>query len=139
MHKSVRAIIEQNGKIMLIHRVKQREDGTFREYFVIPGGKMELGETEEQTVEREVFEELGIKIMPKRKILEYYSDYDDSIQIFWKCEYLEGNFGTGNGPEIMNKEDYKGIFEPIMIEKEKIKNINLVPEEIKEKFIQGEI
>lgn len=139
MHKSVRAIIEKDGKIMLIHRVKQREDGTYREYYVIPGGKMELGETETQTAEREVLEELGVKIKPERRVLEYYSDYDDSIQVFWRCKYIEGEFGTGNGPEITNKSEYKGVFEPIMINKEEIKNINLVPEEIKKVFIQGEI
>lgn len=133
MHKSVRGIIEKDDGIILIHRIKQKEDGTYREYYVVPGGKMEEGENEEQTVVREVDEELGIKIEPKKRIMEYYSDYDDSIQIFYLCQYVDGIVGTGEGPE-MTDTSYNGLFEPIIVKKEEIKNINLVPEKIKEIF-----
>lgn len=139
MHKSVRAIIKKDGGIVLIHRIKKKEDGTYREYYVIPGGKMENGETEEQTVVREVFEELGIKIEPEKKVIEYNSDYDDSIQIFYSCKYIEGTVGTGNGPEITDKSTYQGLFEPVIIKFDEIKNINLVPEEIKNILVSGEI
>ena len=60
MHKSVRGIIKKDNGIILIHRLKPRDDGSIRDYYVVPGGKMEQGETEEDTVKREVFEELGI-------------------------------------------------------------------------------
>ena len=89
MHNSVRGIIKKDGGIILIHRMKPKENGTFREYYVIPGGKMEEGETEEQTLLREVYEEIGIVIKPYKKIFEFYSDYDDSIQKFYLCEYVE--------------------------------------------------
>ncbi len=39
--------------------------------------------------------------------------------------------GTGNGPEMIDKENYKGVFEPVIIEYSKLDGINLVPEEIK--------
>ncbi len=139
MHKSVRGIIKKEDGIILIHRIKPKEDGTFRDYYVIPGGKMEQGETEKQTLEREVLEELGIKINPIKKVIEYNSDYDNSIQIFYLCDYLSGVVGTGNGPEITDKSTYKGVFEPVVIHKKKIKDINLVPEEIKNILIQGDI
>lgn len=137
MHKSVRGIIKKDEGIILIHRIKQREDGTYREYYVIPGGKMESGENEEQTVVREVFEELGIKVKPKKKLFEYESDYDDSIQIFYLCEYINGMVGTGKGPEMTDKSSYKGIFEPVIVKLEEIENINLVPEEIKDILLNG--
>lgn len=139
MHKSVRGIIKTEEGIILIHRIKPREDNTLREYYVVPGGKMEAGETEEETVIREVYEEVGITIKPLRKIFEYNSDYDDSIQNFYLCEYISGTIGTGNGPEIQNKELYNGSFNPVVIKKEQIKDINLVPEEIKEVILQEEI
>ncbi len=131
MHKSVRGIIKKDNGIILIHRLKPRDDGSIRDYYVVPGGKMEQGETEEQTVKREVFEELGITIDVDRKLLEYNSDYDDSIQIFYLCKYKDGIIGTGNGPEITNKSEYKGTFNPEIVELKNINNINLVPEEIK--------
>lgn len=131
MHKSVRGIIKKDNGIVLIHRLKPREDGTIRDYYVVPGGKMEQGETEEETVKREVYEELGITVELERKLLEYNSDYDDSIQIFYLCKYLDGVVGTGNGPEMTNKSEYKGSFNPEIVKLEEIPNINLVPEEIK--------
>lgn len=139
LHKSVRGIIKKDGGIVLIHRIKPREDGTYREYYVIPGGKMETGESEEQTVVREIFEELGIRIEPEKKIIEYNSDYDDSVQVFYLCKYIDGVIGTGNGPEMTDKLAYKGIFEPVIIKLEEIETINLVPEEIKKILLDGEI
>ena len=131
MHKSVRGIIKKDNGIILIHRLKPREDGTIRDYYVVPGGKMEEGESEEEPVKREVFEELGITVETERKLLEYNSDYDDSIQIFYLCKYIDGVVGTGNGPEMTNKSEYKGSFNPEILKLEEIPNINLVPEEIK--------
>lgn len=139
MHKSVRGIIKKDEGIILIHRIKQREDGTYREYYVIPGGKMESGENEEQTVVREVFEELGINVEPEKKIIEYESDYDNSIQIFYLCKYIDGRMGSGSGPEFTDKSSYKGIFEPVIVKLEEIEKINLVPEEIKSVLMKGEV
>lgn len=139
MHKSVRGVIKKDGGIILIHRIKPREDGTYREYYTIPGGKMEIGETEEQTVVREVKEELGINVEPEKKIIEYNSDYDNSIQIFYLCKYIDGDIGTGNGPEITDKSSYKGVFEPVIVKQDQIKKINLVPEEIKKILVDGEV
>ena len=131
MHTSVRGIIEIEGKIVLIHRIKKK-DNMYREYYVIPGGKMEKNETEEETLLREIREELGIVVNPIKKILRYKSDYDDSVQNFYECEYISGKIGTGNGPEMREKRDEKELFEVVEIEREKIESINLVPEEIKE-------
>ena len=107
MHYSVRGIINIEDGIVLIHRIKKRNDGSFREYYVVPGGKMEQDETQEQTVVREIKEELGIEVKPVKKILEYYSEYDDSIQCFYECEYINGDIGTGNGPEMHRKSPLK--------------------------------
>lgn len=135
MHKSVRGIISYDGGYILVHRIKKQPDGQIRNYFVIPGGKMEQGEKIEETVIREVYEEVGIKVKPVKVLLEYKSNYDNSIQIFMSCEYESGKIGTGNGPEFTSNE-YKGEFNIEVIKKEEIKDINLVPEEIKDIIIK---
>lgn len=136
MHTSVRGIIKIHNGIILIHRIKRKEDGKIRDYYVVPGGKMEEGETEGETVKREVWEEVGIKVKPKELLLTYDSEYDNSIQKFYSCEYIEGKIGTGTGPEYFS-ESYTGYIMPEVIQIEKIKTINLVPKEIK-KIILGE-
>ena len=131
MHTSVRGIIFYNDGYILIHRRKKRDDGSIRDYYVVPGGKMEENETKEETVVREVWEEIGIKVKPVETLLEYESDYDNSIQIFMECEYISGVVGTGNGPEF-NSPEYTGEYMIEIIDREKIENLNLVPEEIKD-------
>ena len=86
MHTSVRGIIKNDDGIILIHRIKKNSDVEIRDYYVVPGGKMELNESEEETVKREVFEELGIYVRVGTRLLEIYNDFDDSIQIFYECE-----------------------------------------------------
>ena len=113
MHTSVRGIIFYNDGYILIHRRKKRDDGSIRDYYVVPGGKMEENETKEETVVREVWEEIGIKVKPVETLLEYESDYDNSIQIFMESEYT-------------------GEYMIEIIDREKIENLNIVPEEIKD-------
>ncbi len=52
------AIIEQNGKILIAQRAKK--DSLFGKW-EFPGGKVEEGETLEECLKRELFEELGIQ------------------------------------------------------------------------------
>jgi 8-oxo-dGTP pyrophosphatase MutT (NUDIX family) len=142
MHISVRGIVEKDDGIILIHRIKPQEDGTLRDYYVVPGGKQEEGESNLDTLNREIEEELGIKVKVKEKLIEYNDlAYNDSIQIFYICTHKNGIIGTGTGPEIVNKNEYKGIFQPTIVKYEDIKNVNLVPEYIKEILVKryGEI
>ena len=59
-------------------------------------------------------------------------------EIFYLCEYVDGEFGTGKGPEFSNDIRYvdSGKYIPEIIKKEEIKNILLLPLEIKEKFLK---
>lgn len=134
MHISVRGVIEYNGGVILIHRKKPLEDGTIRDYYVIPGGKQEKEENDEDTVIREVFEEVGIHVNPIELMLTYDSKYNNSIQKFYKCKYIDGIIGTGTGPEYTTDE-YKGYIKPEVVDIKDINNVNLVPEEIKKVII----
>ncbi len=136
MHFSIRGIVKENDKIILIHRKKRQKDKSIREYYLIPGGKMEEGETEEETLIREMYEELGIKVNVKKLILEHYSKYNDSIQKFYECEYVSGILGTGDGPEMHEKREKEELFEIVTLSKHEIKEINLVPHEIKDILIK---
>ena len=137
MHTSVRGIIKNDDGIILIHRIKKNSDVKIRDYYVVPGGKMELNESEEETVKREVFEELGIHVRVGTRLLEIYNDFDDSIQIFYECEYVNGILGTGTGPEFTNHDEYYGEYIIEIIKYENLEKINLVPEEIKAYLLEN--
>ena len=98
---------------------------------------MELNESEEETVKREVFEELGIYVRVGTRLLEIYNDFDDSIQIFYECEYVNGILGTGTGPEFTNHDEYYGEYIIEIIKYENLEKINLVPEEIKAYLLEN--
>ena len=63
------AIIPYNNGIILIQRIKGNKEN-LQEYYVIPGGGQEEGETIEQATLREVKEELGIEIELTQKYYE---------------------------------------------------------------------
>lgn len=138
MHTSVRGIVNYNDKIVLIHRIKTKDDGTVRDYYVTPGGKIEENESHEEALRREIKEELGIEIEIKGLCLALDDrDYNDSFQYFYNCNYKAGELGTGDGPEFTDKENYKGVFEIVLVDKKEIPKLNLVPEKIKEILVNN--
>lgn len=138
MHTSVRGIVNYNDKIVLIHRIKTKDDGTVRDYYVTPGGKIEENESHEEALRREIKEELGIEIEIKGLCLKLDDrDYNDSFQYFYNCNYKAGELGTGDGPEFTDKENYKGVFEIVLVDKKEISKLNLVPEKIKEILVNN--
>jgi mutator protein MutT len=132
MHTSIRGIVKIEDSYLLIHRKKLQEDGTLREYYVIPGGKQEKLETDEETLIREMKEEVGIKISVGDKLFSLESSYDDSVQIFYSCNYVSGEIGTGDGEEKYREYKEGELFQVELVPSQKISSINLVPIEIKD-------
>lgn len=55
---SVRGIIVRQGKIAMIHSLKY-------DYYKLPGGGIDAGETHTETLIREVHEESGLRVIPQ--------------------------------------------------------------------------
>ncbi len=72
----VAAVIEHQGKILAVRRGISKLI-YISEKWEFPGGKMEAGETEQQTIEREIFEELEMKIQAKEKLITVEHTYPD--------------------------------------------------------------
>ena len=128
MKKRVRAIIIDGKNFILMRREKAGQ-----EYFVFPGGLVEEGETHEEALKRECREELGIEIkivkLVKRQPLKLY--LDEQVEYFYLCEKTSGTLGTGDGPEYQNEKGYWGTHEPVAVPCDRIKEANLLPENIK--------
>lgn len=122
--KSARAIIIKDNELILIHRIKENE-GKKIEYYVFPGGGLEKEETYEEAVKREVFEELGITVNPKKRL--YRLEEENRDEMFILCQYLEGQIGTGKGPEFTLFEySDRGQYIPETISIDKLKKINIL-------------
>ena len=67
-------IVTKNGKVLVCQRKKDARYGLKWEF---PGGKLEHGETVEQCLKRELWEELSIRIQSIRGIEIQSATYDD--------------------------------------------------------------
>ena len=134
----VAGIIFMNGGVALMHRVGVIKRKDIQEYYTFPGGGLEEGETLEEGTIREIKEEFGIDVKVVKKLYELESEKFNQKEYFFLCEYIGGEFGTGEGPEFSNNPKYidSGKYLPEIIKKEDVKNIPLLPPEIKEKFVK---
>lgn len=70
----------------------QRGYGDFKDMWEFPGGKMEPGETPEQALEREIWEELETRIVVERLVRTIEWDYPQfhlTMHCFW-CRVESG-------------------------------------------------
>lgn len=128
--KVVAAIIINNGKVF----ATQRGYGEFKDSWEFPGGKIEIGETPEQALVREIQEELDTQINVKEKIdtVEYdYPNFHLSMDCFI-CNVIKGNLilKEHESAKLLTKDELysvdwlpadKGLIEKI---KEHIKTID---------------
>jgi ADP-ribose pyrophosphatase YjhB (NUDIX family) len=94
----VGAVIVHEGRVVLIQRGKE----PLRGRWVIPGGTVELGETLEDAVVREVLEETGLTVRPLGIVLVFDRILRDEsgvryhyVIIDYRCEYLAGELRAG--------------------------------------------
>jgi 8-oxo-dGTP diphosphatase len=91
------AIIQDDQLLLIQHR----EHASGRTYWVLPGGGREVGESEEDCVRREMFEETGLKIAVERLLMED-ADLPEGIYQRYKtylCRVISGEAKPGYEPE----------------------------------------
>lgn len=81
MGKAARAIIIENGKLLVMHRNKHGS-----EYFTLVGGRAHEGEALEQTLVREVKEETGLDITTSRLVFVELHPAPYNEQYIYLCE-----------------------------------------------------
>jgi 8-oxo-dGTP diphosphatase len=74
----VAAIIIYENKILCVQRGINKLDYISKKY-EFPGGKMEVGETKEQTIKREILEELNLEIIVEKEFLTVQHQYPDFL------------------------------------------------------------
>ena len=128
-------LIPMGNGFAFMHRqnVKNHPIGN---YYVFPGGGREGNESFEEGTIREIKEEFGIDV---KVIKELYTIQNDKAEEhFFLCEYVSGKLGTGQGPEFSGDPKYidRGTYTPEIIANDKVKDIMLLPTEVKEMLIK---
>lgn len=86
MRKAARAIILSQDSLLVMHRNKFGQ-----EYEILVGGGVEIGETPEQALMREIQEETGVSVsLPRLVFLEQAAE-PYGYQYVFLCQYLSGD------------------------------------------------
>ena len=100
-------LLSRNG-VAAIERVR---DG--RTYHVLPGGRIEDGESPAEAARREAHEELGVLV--KIRGLVGVVHFGDSTQHYFLAEAIGGEFGTGEGPEMSSADPERGSYRAVWL------------------------
>ena len=131
---SARAIIVNDNEVLTMFRRKKKDDGSFKEYYVMPGGGVEDGESLEQTVIRELKEEYNVDI----KIVGYLGceEREKTLGHMFHCEIVSG-VPTLGGPELdrCSEDNY---YEIRRVSVNDLDNIDIDGKEFILKAVRGE-
>ncbi|WP_275412462.1 NUDIX domain-containing protein [Actinoplanes palleronii] len=93
------AVIVRDGRVLMVHERSRRSGGG--EWWTLPGGGLEPGETAEEAVRREVFEETGLIVSDLRYVLEM--PYPSGMTSVFAVSVADGEpragHDDGKGPE----------------------------------------
>ena len=82
MRQAVRAIIVRDGHLLVIHRNKFGQ-----EYYTLPGGGIDPGETAEHALLREIHEETTLSAVNPRLVIVEDSGDPYGMQYIYLCQY----------------------------------------------------
>jgi len=98
----VGAVLIHEGRVLLIRRGKE----PLRGRWVVPGGTVELGETLEEALVREIQEETGLLVRPRQVVavfdrIQRVADRVDYhyVIVDYLCDYVAGEARAGSDAE----------------------------------------
>ena len=130
----VGAVVEREGALLLVRHQKPDRDP----YWVLPGGRLEPGETIPKCASREVAEETGLtaSFSGILYVSEFLREGRHTIDVVARME-LEGNAeaSLGSDPEVAAGTE-PTLTEVRLVSIEELRGIQLLPASIKERLLR---
>jgi len=95
LHVAAAVIRGADGRVLIARRPEHKHQGGLWEF---PGGKVEAGETVEAALQRELQEELGIRVSASRPLIQVRHDYPDQ-QVLLDVHEVAAFAGEPHGAE----------------------------------------
>jgi 8-oxo-dGTP pyrophosphatase MutT (NUDIX family) len=109
----------------------RRRDG--EEYYVFPGGHMRFGEKPVDTVRREIEEETTVKVKELKPAFDFFNYLRKERRDYFFVGRWESGEPVLSGEE-SRRNDEDNYYEPMWVDRDKIKELNLYPLFAKEWF-----
>lgn len=134
------AIINKDNEILLIHRINSNRPIGEQEYYVLPGGGIEEGETDLQALKREVVEETSLEVKVKQvlyRLVGFGDNAENAEEIYYLCEYIAGEPRINEGaPEAQKMKEGIQQYTLGWYTRKEIMNMDLKPHEIRNSIVK---
>ena len=133
MRRASRAIIIKDGKLLV---TKRNKFGTV--YYILIGGGVDLGESLEQALYRELEEESGIQVANPRLVFTENSGDLYGLQHIFLCDYVGGEpVLHPESAEAMISALGKNTYEPMWLPLEELATVPFRTERLRRAILDG--
>jgi 8-oxo-dGTP diphosphatase len=130
----VGALVERDGVLLLVRHQKPERDP----YWVLPGGRLEPGETIPECAEREISEETGLsaRFSGVLYVSEYLREGRHTVDVTVRMTPVgDGEAELGSDPEVAPGSE-PTLRELRWVEAEELREIELLPGWIKDRLLE---
>lgn len=132
MKKSARAIIVHQQNILLIERNKFGEI-----YYTLPGGGIEEGETADEAVVREIWEECSITVADPKLVYIEEPEKIYGTQYIFTVDYQDGEVKLRpDSIEAQLNKQGKNLYKPMWVPISKLQGLPFLSEKLKDNILK---